>query len=298
MTPPLLSVIVPVYNVGHYLDQCITSILSQTFRDLELLLIDDGSTDDSPAICDSRAGRDPRVKVCHQENQGQSGARNTGLSLATGRYLSFIDSDDYITPDTLYENLIAQMQAGGYSFAQFPFAKEGVVHNRFDNVAVTDLREIYGLWVNGKRVTNYMCDKIWRRDLFDGLQFRRGMVFEDRYLFADLLNRCRKILLTGFGEYFYRTWPGQITARCRSVHFLESMLRADLHILSVMPRNFSRYRKTVAARMFSTFIELDALRPDSSVTAEVRNSIHLADISSLRMAALRLLGPAIYNRIK
>ena len=111
MTTPLISVIVPVYRVEKYLERCVKSILSQTYKNLEVILVDDGSPDQCPAICDACAEKDARVKVIHQENKGLSGARNAGIDAASGEYLAFVDSDDYavsythlLLSDVLYEN--------------------------------------------------------------------------------------------------------------------------------------------------------------------------------------------------
>ena len=103
---PVLSIIVPVYNVEQYLGKCLDSIKNQSFKDFEAILIDDGSTDGSGAICDEYAARDNRFKVIHQENKGVSNARNVGLELAIGQYFGLIDADDQIEPD-MYENMIS-----------------------------------------------------------------------------------------------------------------------------------------------------------------------------------------------
>ena len=102
MTTPVLSIIVPVYNVEKYLARCIDSILAQTFTDFELILVDDGSTDNSGEICDEYAGKDPRIIVIHKENGGVSSARNHGLDIARGEYITFVDSDDQIGTYTTY----------------------------------------------------------------------------------------------------------------------------------------------------------------------------------------------------
>ena len=112
----LISVIVPIYNVEKYLTKCIESIINQTYKNLEIILVDDGSPDKSPIICDEYAKKDNRIKVIHKKNGGLSDARNYGMSLATGEYISFIDSDDYVTDDyimTLYsliENMSVKFQ--------------------------------------------------------------------------------------------------------------------------------------------------------------------------------------------
>ena len=107
-----ISVIIPVYNVEPFLPACLDSVLAQTHRDLEIILVDDGSADSSGAICDRYAGMDPRIRVIHQENGGVSLARNRGLELATGELISFIDSDDTLEPD-MYEQLVHHMQTHG-----------------------------------------------------------------------------------------------------------------------------------------------------------------------------------------
>ena len=103
MTTPLISVIVPVYRVEEYLERCVKSILSQTYKNLEVILVDDGSPDQCPAICDACAEKDVRVKVIHQENKGLSGARNAGIDAASGEYLAFVDSVDYVSPHFIEE---------------------------------------------------------------------------------------------------------------------------------------------------------------------------------------------------
>ena len=108
-TEPLISVIVPIYNVEQYLENCINSILNQTYRNLEVILVDDGSPDNCGGICDLYSDKDPRIKVIHKQNGGLSDARNKGLDAATGEYLAFVDSDDTILPemiDKLYQRIV------------------------------------------------------------------------------------------------------------------------------------------------------------------------------------------------
>lgn len=293
MMEPLLSVIVPVYNVRPYIDECINSILTQSYRNVELLLINDGSTDGSGEVCDSWADKDSRVRVMHQENKGQAAARNCGLSQAKGKYLWFIDSDDYITPSSLFESLVPLM-IENYSFIQIPFIKSGIRYNRHNNICISSKFEMYSHWINGKQITNYLCDKIWRRDVFHNLWFKEGMIFEDRFIFVDLLNRCNKVLLSNVGEYFYRTWQGQTTVRKRDKFFLESMLRADLHILEEMPKQYPEVRRIIQNRMFSTFIELSQLEVNFALSQKVYKTIKIDHTSSFRMILLKTTGPHVY----
>lgn len=125
---PLISVIVPVYKVEEYLPQCIESILAQTYRNLEIILIDDGSPDRCPQICDEYARKDPRICVIHQKNQGVSAARNAGLERATGDYIGFVDGDNSISP-VMYENLLKLIEQYRVQIAMCRFRK--VVSNQF-----------------------------------------------------------------------------------------------------------------------------------------------------------------------
>lgn len=298
MKQPLLSVIVPVYNVRPYLQECVDSILGQTYKNLELILVDDGSNDGSEILCDELAKSDSRVIVIHQRNRGQSAARNAALDICRGEYLSFIDSDDTISPPNLYESALQQLSAtDNAGFIQFPFQKDGVLYNYSYDSTVSDTARMYDMWINGKKITNYLCDKIWRRSLFDGLRLTQGMIFEDRHIFVDLLNRCTSVMVTSQGLYFYRTHPSQTTQRKRDLYFLKSMLTADLHILDVMPRRLNRLRSTVQARMFSTFIELDAQVQDNDTARAVSGRIEWKFISSLRMLLFKVLGYKVYTAV-
>lgn len=298
MKQPLLSVIVPVYNVRPYLQECVDSILGQTYKNLELILVDDGSNDGSESLCDDIAKADSRVVVVHQCNSGQAAARNAALDICKGEYLSFVDSDDTISPPNLYESALQQLSAtDNAGFIQFPFQKDGVLYNYSYDSTVTDTARMYDMWINGKKITNYLCDKIWRRSLFDGLRLTQGMIFEDRHIFVDLLNRCSSVMLTSHGQYFYRTHPSQTTQRKRDLYFLKSMLTADLHILDVMPRKLNRLRRTVQARMFSTFIELDAQAQDNDTARAVSGRIEWKSISSLRMLLFKVLGYKVYTAV-
>lgn len=297
MKQPLLSVIVPVYNVRPYLCECVDSILRQTYKKLELILVDDGSNDGSEILCDEIAKSDSRVVVIHQQNKGQSAARNAALDICNGEYLSFVDSDDYISPCHLYETAIRCIISQGGEFVQFPFQKEGRIFNSQSDRLISESAQIYNLWINSKTITNYMWDKIWRRSLFSGLRFKEGIIFEDRYIFIDLLNQCKSVVLTSAGKYFYRIHSGQTTQRRRDSFFLKSMLTADMHILDMMPKEVKKYRKTIQARMFSTFIELETLGIDGSTAKDVSNRLSLQYISSIRMLLFKLLGYTTYHRI-
>ena len=208
-----ISIIVPVYKVEAYLDECISSLVNQTYFNLEIILIDDGSPDNCPLICDGWAERDSRIKVIHKKNEGQSKARNVGLNIATGDYIGFVDSDDWIAPE-MYEKLLQ-----GF-------------HNDTISITSCNVLSVRGEkkepWVSSwkvekERLISYsdyarklltmeanftMWSKLYRRDLFEKVRFREGRLNEDSLLVFDLsqiLNEHRwNMLEIPFEGYFYR----------------------------------------------------------------------------------------------
>lgn len=174
----MISVIVPVYNVKPYLRKCLDSIVNQIFRDLEILIIDDGSTDGSGEICDEYR-KDERVKVFHTGNQGLSAARNLGLDNATGDWIGFVDSDDWIEPD-MYEMLIKKAEETEADvvecglFLEYPRKTE----ERLRPNAILSGMEAIRLLIQGK-ISNAVWNKLWKRKCFDYIRFPVGRVFEE-----------------------------------------------------------------------------------------------------------------------
>ena len=183
MNRPLITVIVPVYKVEQYLERCVDSLRKQTYQNLEIILVDDGSPDNSGKMCDALATQDARIRVIHKENGGLSSARNAGLDIAHGEYVGFVDSDDWVTLD-MYEHLFtlmhengAQIGAGGiqtgenrYFNQDYPAHKEVETFSRIDA-----LREI----TRNEKITNSFCDKLWDIRIFDTVRFPVGEVYED-----------------------------------------------------------------------------------------------------------------------
>ena len=165
---PLISVIVPIYNVEKYLDRCVDSIINQTYKNLEIILVDDGSPDNCPQMCDDYAKKDSRIKVVHKENGGLSDARNVGMEVATGEYVSFIDSDDYISLD-FYETLLETIVDNDSDIVEC-----GVVKFYEDNS--------FDKYSDDLKVTNY--------DTVDGLE---GLINENpfkQHVWNKLYNQC------------------------------------------------------------------------------------------------------------
>lgn len=212
---PQISVIVPVYKVEKYLHECVDSILGQTFRDFELILVDDGSPDNCGAICDEYAAKDSRVRVIHQENQGLSGARNSGIDAAQGEYITFVDSDDLV--DLRYlEILMTAMQDGAtIAICRHQEFADGEVLPPWDGsvprqtfCATDALVRLY----NGSAQVpvNAYC-KLLQRSLLGDTRFPVGRLHEDQAFTPYILYRAEQIVSCDAVLYHYRANPTSIT---------------------------------------------------------------------------------------
>lgn len=245
MQIPLLSIIVPIYNTEKYLDSCIESILHQDYKNIEILLIDDGSTDNSGDICDQYAIRDKRVRVVHQKNQGQGAARNTGISFAKGNYITFVDSDDKINSDLYSIGINIMESASDIDIYQFPCMK--IINGNHDKAQYVLKKIVFGGeqafidWLNTHAISNYVCNKIFRASYLLKFRFPTNMIFEDRFIMSDILDQCKRIYINDKGMYYYNIHEAQTTQRPRDPFFLSSLIKADLNIV-IKIKNYKSLR--------------------------------------------------------
>lgn len=214
------SVIIPVYKVEKYLRPCIDSVLSQSFEDFELILVDDGSPDSCPSICDEYALMDPRVKVIHQNNMGQSGARNTGLDVAEGDYICFIDSDDYLADDNVLQKL-AEATASNPDIVHYKFCEwfESDGHTaecKFDYNVPTKGRtmaQIYCDLIDKDAYYNSAWSKVIKRSILieNNIKFERGLLGEDNEWYYHVVNAAKSLKLIDAPLYVYRRRSGSTT---------------------------------------------------------------------------------------
>lgn len=202
----LISVIVPVYNVAAYLSQCLDSILQQDYEKLEVILIDDGSTDASGEICDRYAASDSRIRVIHQKNGGAAAAKNAGLRIATGEYLSFVDSDDYLEPGA-YRYMLQTLQETGAQVGEFAFryvSQSGSQdHVLYKDKELLETRDYLLRFTKGWTCA-LLWNKLYRRELFAGIFFEEGHRIDDEYFTYQGIMNARKILCDGNIIYNYR----------------------------------------------------------------------------------------------
>lgn len=206
----MVSIIVPVYNIENYLPRCAESLLGQTYKDLEILLVDDGSKDGSGASCDSYAAKDSRVRVIHKENGGLSDARNAGLDAARGEWVLFVDGDDYLAPDAV-ERLLPFAEG---DFVQFHYQETDGTwlpgEQTANETVYTDPKEMFARLYEKGGVYASSCTKLWNRQVFEGVRFQKGTLHEDEELLNRVLPKCKKAVYTDLVLYGYVMRSGSI----------------------------------------------------------------------------------------
>lgn len=218
----LVSVIIPVYNIEKYIERCVDSVKNQTFKDLEIILVDDGSKDSSGLICDNLAKTDIRINVIHQKNMGPSEARNAGLRVAKGEYIGFIDGDDWIQQD-FYEHLFhiarredADVVSCLYKKAYSQSRKDSLELNEKITVLEGDsiLEKFLASAIKGGVTHVSCCSKIYRRELIVGYFFEKGITYSEDLIFNwEVLNKAKKYVYTNYVGYFYYDNRNSITKK-------------------------------------------------------------------------------------
>lgn len=253
-----ISVIVPVYNVEKYLDECIQSIVTQSYENLEILLVDDGSSDNCPAICDGWAKKDKRIKVIHKKNGGAGSARNTGIENSTGEWVGFIDGDDSVE-EKFFETLLsnADEKEADICACDFKYCNaDGTSAEKYcyDTIKMFSsqelLREFFecckGQWVS-------FCNKIIRKDLLDNFTFPENCYFEDWCMAPVLYSKAERILYFPEAMYNYN-FRNNSAVHTYSVKRYADCVAADVyHFNYFNQQNISDYNDKIKAFMRSDF---------------------------------------------
>ena len=209
-----LSIIIPVYRTEDTLDRCVESVLRQDHPDMEVILVDDGSPDRCPAYCDDWAAKDRRIRVVHKVNGGLSDARNAGIDIATGDYVTFVDSDDYLAGDT-YGPLMQRLeQQPDIDILEYPvYGHYGSPRQHLtDFLPGTTYHDMETYWLDGRAYQHtYACNKIFRKSLFEEVRFPVGRVFEDAQTLPRLLEKTTTVVTCSQGLYYYCSNSNGIT---------------------------------------------------------------------------------------
>ncbi len=210
----MVSIIVPVYNISEYLPVCVESLRKQTYTDVEIILVDDGSADGSGALCDEYALKDSRIRVVHKENGGLSSARNAGLDIAAGEWILFVDGDDYLVPDAVTLLLEVASCHPDADFVHFLYQETDGSWQPGEQTANITVRtqapEFFQYLYDMGGVAASACTKLFNKALFKDLRFKDGIRHEDEELMTRLLVKCRKAVYTDLSLYGYVMRSGSI----------------------------------------------------------------------------------------
>lgn len=211
---PKISVIVPVYNVGAYVDKCVLSLLEQTYTDFELILVNDGSTDNSGELCDNWKSKDDRIKVVHKQNGGLSDARNAGIEVACGEYYTFIDSDDYVENnylEVLYNAILKSDADISISSHKAVYSNGTVLDKQTGEESVLTPKETLRRILYDDGIDLSAWAKLYKAELFETIRFPFGRVFEDAATTYLLVDKAQKIAVCSVATYNYMIRDNSIT---------------------------------------------------------------------------------------
>lgn len=235
----LVSVIIPVYKVEEYLDRCVESVVSQTYKNLEIILVDDGSPDACPEICDRWRERDSRVKVIHKKNEGVGMARNTGLDIARGDYIYFLDSDDYL-PDAAIGILIKRMIQDNSDLALGRFSvvfedghHGGVFYPWMSNAVLSRDSAFRTIGSEDRMMPTFSCGKLYRKNIFDGIRFNTLKIGEDLYILPHVIGACNTISVTSEVVYCYYQRSTSVMHSRTDKQIMDN-IAAEIHVALVL----------------------------------------------------------------
>lgn len=267
----LLSVIIPVYNVEDYLVRCVESVLCQTYTNLEIILVDDGSPDGSGKICDDFAARDRRVKVIHKENGGLSSARNAGLDIARGEYITFVDSDDWVEPDS-YGHMLSLMEkygvhlvcGGSYNVDFYTGERTmGVCPKKEEKISAEETVGRLFLWDG---CDSSVCDKVFHRSLLEELRFPFGKVCEDVAVTYRIILQTDMVAMSERPFYNYLQRPGSISNSAiseKTFHFSGHTAEIYPYIRAHYPRIQNQARYIRVRSLAHVLLLLDSAAADT-----------------------------------
>jgi len=252
LTAPKISVIVPAYNVEQYISKCIESIVNQTYKNLEIIIINDGSTDKTGEICEHYSKKDDRIILVNQENQGVSMARNNALDIASGDYISFVDSDDWVEPDifhVLYDNSI--MYDADISMCNYYYVDKNNKMTKADNfrheiVAESEYKIMHFLDYIGHYTVPW--NKLYNKKLFNGIRYPRNKIHEDVFITHKLIDKANKVITIPDHKYYYVQRNDSITKKPFNLsHFdiIEACIDRYNYIAAEYPNFESRFRRYI-----------------------------------------------------
>lgn len=309
MKDELISIIVPVYNVEEYIDICMDSLVNQTYKNIEIILVDDGSLDSSPSICDKWENTDNRVKVIHKKNGGLSDARNAGLELISGKYVGFIDPDDYIDLnffEILYKDIRennAEIAIGGMS---------RVYGDKIEPEESRNIKSVYTVGDAIDKMNSFgyfgvsVCDKLFKSNLFKRNKFLKGKKAEDMFITYDLFMSSKVITYNNSVNYYYIQREGSISHELDE-NISHDFIEATKHVIDIVNKNYPEHVRGAYTRyiyacigVYDKYILSSRKKEAMKIYKLIKESYKKIDSSSLkgkRLIQLKLIisAPFIYD---
>ena len=277
---PLISVIIPVYKVEEYLDECISSVVSQTYENLEIILVDDGSPDSCPVMCDEWANKVARIQVIHKNNSGLAAARNSGLAAANGEYISFVDSDDVMAPSML-KKLYTVLEREEADIAEcnfLSFQEDDALFLKTETPEETvfsfDTYAALKCLLLGEHFNVVVWNKLYKREIFDDLRFEEGKIHEDNYFTWQAFAKCKKVVKTDAVLYAYRQRPGSTMGRAFTLQSLDCVdaFRRQYHFMKTYDPELASIAQRNALGMY-IYLGQKALREADGAVSEKALSV-------------------------
>lgn len=272
----LISVIIPVYNVEQYLSRCIDSVINQTYTNLEIILIDDGSPDSCGKICDEYAQKDNRIKVIHKENGGLSSARNAGIDEASGVYLSFVDSDDYIN-EQFIEKLYKLLKEYDADIAQCDFIKtsgEKPDLNTEEVIKVYNSASFYGTIYEPNGVNTVVAwNKLYKAEMFAQIRYPEGKIHEDEAVIHLLINKASRCVKTNMQMYYYFINKNGIMNTKFSERRLDIFCALNSRVNFYIENNMRKYALIELENLKSKCLEFYKLTKEKNIRKKIKEQL-------------------------
>lgn len=253
----LVSVIIPVYNVENFLKRCVDSVIDQTYAVMEIILVDDGSSDKSGEICEDYANKDHRIKVVHKKNGGLSDARNAGITVSSGEYIMFVDSDDWIRKDCV-KRLLSALQYGKTQISACAYIKTDEYKNdsidevdKHDSVDIWTLDDAYRHLFLNQGIDNSAWAKLYKRSLFQEIRFPPGKLYEDQFVTYKLFHIAKGVAYIGQELYFYFDRPGSIQNEPFTARKMDE-LEAAMECVKFIDEQYPYLHEEVICRLLSS----------------------------------------------
>lgn len=278
-----ISIIIPIYNVEKFLPQCLDSVLAQTYQNLEIILVNDGSTDRSNEICGLYSSKDPRIKVISKANGGLADARNHGFSEATGNYVGFVDSDDLIN-HRMFEILMDTLQETNADIVECGLQRFGGENEVAEQGAETTVRDVFDVQTALKmllyeEMKQVVWNKLYRREVIGEIQFEKGRIHEDEFWTYQVLARAKKIARVSNRLYYYRQQAGSIMSAQYSLKRIDGLDAREKRLLFMethFPELFQLSLRSFwgsSSLNYQKITKFSALDKDGSVRKKIWNNV-------------------------